>query len=64
MKAWEVIGYTADADIWCPTCAQEAYSPLSTDTEDHEGNLVHPIFAVEEWDYPPVCNRCRDPLTE
>ena len=64
MKAWEIIGYTADADVWCPICAREAYGPLTEVTEDHEGNPVHPIFAVEEWDYPPVCCRCREPLIE
>ncbi|MCE5255007.1 MAG: hypothetical protein LLG45_12525 [Actinomycetia bacterium] len=64
MKAWEVIGYAADADIWCPACAREAYGPLTDQSEDHEGNLIHPIFACDEWDYPLVCHCCHEALTE
>jgi len=65
MKAWEVIGYTADADIWCPECALEAYGSLGRDTDlDYEGNPIHPIFACDEWDYPPVCNCCCGSLIE
>lgn len=25
MKGFDVIAYTADADIWCPDCAEKAY---------------------------------------
>ena len=64
MKAWEVIGYTADADIWCPQCAWEVYGALTRDTKDHEGNPICSIFACEEWDDAPVCNCCREPLLD
>ena len=62
MKAWEVIGYAADAAVWCVDCAGETYGPLDPDTEDQEGNVVHPIFACDEWEEAPVCNMCREPL--
>ncbi len=39
----QVVGYTADADMWCPDCATAKYGdPPET---DREGNLVHPVFA-------------------
>jgi hypothetical protein len=40
------------------------YGPLTDDTEDGEGNLVHPIFAIDEWEYPPICNSCREALVD
>jgi hypothetical protein len=59
-----VIGYTADADIWCPACAEEVYGPLTEDTEDREGNLIYPIFAVGEWKDTPICNSRREALID
>ena len=64
MKAWDIIGYAADADVWCPACAQDAYGPLTSDTQDQEGNPVHPIFAMDEWEYLPVCTRCQETLID
>lgn len=44
MKAWEVLGYTADGAIYCPDCAP---------SEDD------PIFAISEGgDSPDHCNCC------
>ena len=64
MKAWDVIGYTADADIWCPECAIEAYGTDLDNRRDSEGNDVHPIFASDEFSGEYVCNRCNQPLME
>ena len=64
MKAWDIIGYTADADIWCPACAERVYGPLTDESEDHEGNPVHPIFAIDEWEYAPTCTSCREALID
>lgn len=48
-----VIGYAADADIWCPQCL-----PYDTDGTDSEGNEVQPVFEDEEVDSPLHCCKC------
>lgn len=73
-KAWEIVGYTADADVWCVSCAESAYGSDSVDRQDGEGNLVHPIFVSElgQWqchcgmgdvDSGPHCNRCGEDVS-
>lgn len=59
MKAWDVVGYTADVDVWCPDCL-----PFDAEGEDSEGNPVHPIFAVDEGAEVETCNVCRAKLME
>jgi len=62
-KSYDVLGYTADADCWCPACARDAYPGCETgDVEGHEGNMVHPIFRDSEWDTPPYCGGCLKPI--
>ena len=60
MKAWEVVGYTADGEAWCPPCAEARYASAHTTHErrDHEGSAVHPVFAADEWEYRPACGAC------
>lgn len=58
---FDIIGYTADADIYCPPCARDIYGAgISTGIgiKDREGNLVAPVFADSEWDYPVSCGKC------
>ena len=69
-KAWEVVGFTADADVWCRDCAARAYGPaVLTDrtVRDGEGNEVAPIFVSDLglWDCQcgadgngPHCGKC------
>ncbi len=58
-----VVGYAADADVYCPRCAAALYgADVLDDTKtvyDREGNAIGPVFASEEWDYAPTCGRCR-----
>ena len=44
MKAWEVVGYTADGEAWCPGCAEARYGPAHPihERRDREGNAVTP----------------------
>lgn len=75
-KAWEVVGFTADAEVWCRDCAARAYGPgVLTDAtvSDREGNTVHPIFVSELVDWAcecggegdgPHCNSCHADLSE
>ncbi len=58
-KTYEVLGYTADADTYCPKCAEEIY-PTGT---DKEGNEVYPIFADNEWGTPIYCAACGEFIT-
>lgn len=57
----DVVGYTADADVWCAACADGAYGP-GVMRSDSEGNLIQPIFLsdVYQWDEgcEPHCNKC------
>lgn len=66
-KAWDIVGWTADADVWCNDCARSAYGEDSPTRFDGEGNLVHPIFVSElgQWlcdccgeGDAPHCNKC------
>ena len=61
-----VVGYTADADVYCPPCAAALYgADVLDDTKTvygREGNVVAPLFASEEWDYAPTCGRCHAAL--
>lgn len=61
MKTYDVVGYTADADVYCPLCASTIYGDgISGENgiKDHEGNLVAPVFAEAEFDYPVSCGKC------
>lgn len=52
-KSYDVVGYAADADIYCADCL-----PYDPEGEDSEGNPVTPIFADDEFDYQPCCSMC------
>jgi hypothetical protein len=53
-----VIGFTADAAVYCPECAVKRYGPDRKERRDNEGNLVRPVFADDEWDSPQHCAVC------
>ena len=55
-----VVGYTADAAIWCPSCAQLIYGEDGPIRCDSEGNDVHPVFASDELTPGEVCTRCSE----
>jgi len=57
MNATTVLGYTADADVWCSPCATALYGDPDT-ALDGEGNPVYPIFTCSEFDYEPHCRAC------
>jgi hypothetical protein len=63
MKSYDVVGYTADADSYCVPCTHRIYGDdrLGTiEIRGREGNLIGPIFADSEWDYPLSCGSCND----
>ncbi len=67
MKAWDILGYTADADIYCPDCAERRYGPDREGRLDREGNEVRPIFASDssEWsESGAYCGDCGRELVE
>jgi len=60
VRAWQVVGYTADGEAGCPACAVARYGiahPIH-DRKDREGNAVHPVLAAHEWEYRPGCGAC------
>ena len=65
-NATDIIGYTADADTYCPSCAIRYYSQsdnvIEEDTLDGEGNPVNPIFGDAETDTPIFCTWCHEPI--
>ena len=69
MKAWDILGYTYDADVHCEKCAEKRFGKRLFDDkhppEDSEGNEVHPIFASDEMDPAgEVCCDCGDVVVE
>lgn len=60
-KTYEVIGYAYEADIHCPDCARKRF-PNPNKATDNEGNEVHPVFLGDEFDTPPCCGDCFEPL--
>jgi hypothetical protein len=69
-KSFEIVGYTADADIYCPECAALTYdrridSVLRTVADereqfqalDFEGNTVSPVF-LDQLEGDEHCGRC------
>lgn len=67
-----VIGYTADADVWCPACAARNYGAADVGPNhdprvadfalDNEGNEVHAIFSTDDVPTDWVCNVCAEPI--
>lgn len=77
MNAATVVGYSYDADSHCPACTKAAvakgqlYHPalaeldengVPFDTEDSEGNPVHPIFGGGEVECD--CRECGATIIE
>jgi hypothetical protein len=62
-KSHEVIGFTADADIWCLDCAKATYGadPEGGLREDGEGNTVHPVF-LDQAMGDEACGKCHTQL--
>ena len=48
--SYQVVGYTADADMWCPDCAARQYGNLTDDTADREGNTLGAVFSDQVHD--------------
>jgi len=54
----DFVAFAADADLYCPTCAERLYGPDRPGRRDRGGNAVHPVFADSEWDSPRHCAAC------
>ena len=50
MKGYDFDAVVYDGEVYCVGCLPEGVNPTS------EG--VIPIFASDEWELPPVCERC------
>jgi hypothetical protein len=63
MNSYDIIGYTADAAVWCADCFEKA--GYTDPGEDNEGNPTHPIFADDvgndEYGY---CDECHESLMD
>ncbi len=58
-----IIGYTYEADFHCPTHTIQRFPrmekpPGAVSYRDREGNFVHPVFDIDEWDSIPTCPEC------
>lgn len=55
-----IVGYAYDADTHCEACAFERFGLdlLNPDTQDSEGNAVHPIHNWDESAPEDVCGDC------
>jgi uncharacterized protein YuzB (UPF0349 family) len=64
MKAYDIIGYTYEADIHCTQCSEARFPSLANgEAEDGEGNPVNPIFAYMDDMTNEVCADCKEELT-
>lgn len=63
------VGYTFEADIYCPDCTAERFPPCddheeiacslcNPDEVDDEGNPIHAVFEWDESDYEEHCGSC------
>ena len=69
LQPFEVVGYTADSDTYCPDCIRETYY-IDDAAEgngdypvDSEGNSVNPVFA-DQANAHDVCARCGEHLLD
>jgi hypothetical protein len=51
-KAWEILGYTHDGEVYCVDCGDQR---IAEETEA-ERQFIHPIFATDELD--ATCAPC------
>lgn len=51
-KAWEILGYTHDGEVYCTDCGDQL---LASETEA-ERQFIHPVFATDELDQ--TCREC------
>ncbi len=62
MKAWDIVGWTYEADMHCPDCAYERFGKALDDDEnppeDSEGNEVHPVFVSDCAEETEHCGDC------
>lgn len=50
MNAYDFDAVVYGCDVYCNDCLPDSLTP---DSEE-----VHPIFAIDEWDYYPTCDNC------
>lgn len=75
MSATDIIGYTADAAMYCPECMRSKIDDLTVETADEldehgipldlldtEGNTIGPVFGDAETDTPASCDLCLEPI--
>jgi hypothetical protein len=58
MKAWTILGYSGDADIYCVDCAMQKWEISEDEDVDSEGNEIHPIFASDDHIEEMICSAC------
>ena len=51
-KAWEIMGYTHDGEVYCTDCGDQL---LASET-DAERQFIHPVFATDELNQ--LCREC------
>lgn len=59
-KAWDIVGFTGDAEYWCIGCAGVRYGRDDEgiiDAHDSEGNVVFPVFASDDY-AGATCGSC------
>ena len=51
MKSYDYYACVYDNQVYCTECLPDGVNQFDDD--------VHPIFADQEWDYVPVCCKCK-----
>ncbi len=64
MRSNDIVGYIADALVWCPPCAAKVYVPRiflddpKMSCMGHDKQEILPMHAGTEYDTQPVCAQC------
>lgn len=62
-RPYSVLGYSAEDEVWCPTCLRVA-AGLVPGLPDTDGKPVQALYAADRTVHEEVCNNCHQKLLD
>jgi hypothetical protein len=62
-RPYSVIGYSAEDEVWCPTCLRVA-AGLSPGRVDYDGRPIQALYAADPMVHEEVCHNCDQALLD
>ncbi len=62
-RPYSVLGYSAEDEVWCPTCLRLA-TGLAPGRPDTNGKLVQVLYAADRSVHEEVCTNCHANLVD